>query len=105
VRSLRWLPGTASRAAAFAAQRGIPESHPTYEALLDSPRVDTVYVAATNELHYRIVLEAIAARLPALCEKPFTLSFSQAVEMVSSARRSGVFLMEAMWMRFRPFVA
>ncbi len=37
-----------------------------------------------------------------LCEKPFTLNRREAGEAVALARKHGVFLMEAMWMRYVP---
>ncbi len=93
----------AARVAAFAAEHRIPASFPSYEALLASGRIDAVYVGTTNDLHHSLVLQAIEAGLPTLCEKPFALNLEQAAEMVAAARRSGVLLMEAMWIRFQPF--
>jgi predicted dehydrogenase len=37
-----------------------------------------------------------------LCEKPFAINAGEAREMVAVAREKGLFLMEAMWTRFRP---
>jgi predicted dehydrogenase len=37
-----------------------------------------------------------------LCEKPLAVNAAQAEEMVATARRKGLFLMEAMWTRFVP---
>ena len=39
-----------------------------------------------------------------LCEKPFTISAREAEEVVGVARRKKVFLMEAMWTRFLPYM-
>ncbi len=39
-----------------------------------------------------------------LCEKPIALDHRQADEMFVTARAAGVFSMEALWMRFLPFV-
>ena len=92
----------AARAAVFAERFAIPSSYGTYEDLLADDQIDAVYVATTNELHHRNTLDAIAAGKAVLCEKPFALNSHQAGEMVAAARSAGVFVMEAMWMRFIP---
>ena len=40
--------------------------------------------------------------IPVLCEKPLGLSFTEVAEMVETARRTGTYLMEALWSRFLP---
>ena len=39
-----------------------------------------------------------------LCEKPFALNSAQIKKMVALAKCNGLFLMEAMWMRFIPLI-
>lgn len=91
-----------ARAAGFAERFEIPASYGSYEDLLADEGIDAVYVATTNELHHRNTLDAVAAGKAVLCEKPFALNAQQAEEMVAAARSAGVFVMEAMWMRFIP---
>ena len=92
------------RAASFAEKHGIAAAHGSYESLLSDPAIEAVYVATTNDLHHRNTLDAVAAGKAVLCEKPFALNARQAEEMVAAARDAGVFLMEAMWMRFIPAI-
>ena len=40
-----------------------------------------------------------------LCEKPLTVNRQEAEDVIILARRSGIFLMEAMWTRFLPLLA
>jgi predicted dehydrogenase len=96
--------GSASpeRAEAFGAGHDIPHRYGTHEAVARDPDVDVVYVASTNDAHLRHTLASIEAGTPVLCEKPFALNAHQAREMIAKARARGVFLMEAMWMRFHP---
>jgi predicted dehydrogenase len=92
-----------ARAEAFAAQHGIARSVAPHDQLFDlADELDAVYIGTTNDLHHQQVLAAIEAGIPVLCEKPFTLDLPQAEEVVTAARRAGVFVMEAMWMRFQP---
>jgi predicted dehydrogenase len=94
---------TRDRAEAFGREHGIGRAVAPHAALFDlADDLDVVYVGTTNDLHHAHVLDAIEAGLPVLCEKPFTLDLPQAQEVVEAARTAGVFVMEAMWMRFQP---
>jgi predicted dehydrogenase len=89
---------------AFADRFGVPRRHPSYEALFADPDVDVVYVSTPHPGHYPACALALDAGKPVLCEKPFTLNAGEAAQLVSQARRSNLFLMEAMWTRFLPHV-
>ena len=98
--------GSASpeRSISFAAERGVERAVDTHAAVAELDCVDIVYIGTTNELHHRNALDAIAGGKHVLCEKPLALNASQAREMFSAAAGAGVLLMEAMWMRFCPFI-
>ena len=51
------------------------------------------------------MLDAVAAGKHVLCEKAIALNAAEAAEMFPAAADAGVLLMEAMWMRFCPFIA
>jgi len=89
----------------FAATWDIPNAHAGYELVCSDPDVDVIYVATMNDLHHPNTLAALAAGKHVLCEKPVALNARQAQEMYDAAHGAGVFLMEAMWMRFNPFIA
>jgi xylose dehydrogenase (NAD/NADP) len=90
------------RAAAFASEHDVPRHHGHYEALLDDPEVDAVYVPLPNSLHREWVVKAAAAGKHVLCEKPLALDEAQCREMAAAARDGGVRLMEAFMYRFHP---
>lgn len=92
------------RAAEFAERFHLPASYGAYGDLLADDAIDAIYVATTNDLHCQNTLDAMAAGKAVLCEKPFAVNGREAEEMVAAARRSGTFLMEAMWTRFVPAV-
>ena len=77
-------------------------AHGSYQALVDDPDVDVVYIGTPHPDHVESMRMALAAGKAVLCEKPFTLNRREAEEAVALARRHGVFLMEAMWMRYVP---
>jgi predicted dehydrogenase len=90
------------RAQQFAADHEVPSAHDRHHDLLAGHDLDAVYVATTNDRHHADALACLDAGIPVLVEKPFTLDLPQAREVVELARTRGVFLMEAMWMRFQP---
>ncbi len=93
------------RAERFATAHGIPTTHLGYEALVEDPQVDVVYVATPHSEHLEHALLAIRAGKHVLVEKAFTRNADEAQQVFDAARDAGVFVMEAMWTRFLPHVA
>ncbi|MEV8176376.1 Gfo/Idh/MocA family oxidoreductase [Microbacterium sp. NPDC079176] len=92
---------TPDRASDFAARHGIPFATAERSALF-ARDVDAVYIATPASTHTAITLEAIAAGKHVLVEKPIATSAVDAEMLFARASAAGVFLMEAMWMRFNP---
>lgn len=86
----------------FGDQFEIPHRYGSYEALVADPDVDVVYVATPHPMHHPNALLALRAGKAVLVEKPFTMNAAQARDLATTARSSGLFLMEAMWTRFLP---
>jgi len=93
---------SAERANEFAEEFNVPNRHANYEDLVGDPEVDAVYVASPHPFHAEHTILALQAGKPVLCEKPFTVNAAQAEKVIETARREGVFCMEAMWTRFIP---
>jgi dihydrodiol dehydrogenase / D-xylose 1-dehydrogenase (NADP) len=93
---------TLASAQEFARQYHVPRVHGSYQALVEDPNVDVVYVATVNSLHHKNCLDALRAGKPVLCEKPFMVNSKEAEEVITSAREKRLFLMEALWTRFIP---
>lgn len=89
---------------AFADTYNAPRRHVGYEALVNDPEVDAIYVATPHSFHQEHTELCLRAGKAVLCEKPFAINRSQAESMVATARSTGVFLMEAMWTRFLPLL-
>ncbi|MBQ8642274.1 MAG: Gfo/Idh/MocA family oxidoreductase [Clostridia bacterium] len=90
------------RAAAFAGKQNIPLWYDSYDAMLENPDVDAVYIATTHNYHAENLRACIAAGKHIVCEKPMVLTEADAAEIFALAEKKGVFLMEAMWSRFLP---
>jgi len=72
------------------------------EDFVSCGEVDVAYIATTHPTHLEFASRCLEAGIPVLCEKPMTANAAQTRELVECARRTGVFLMEAMWTRFFP---
>jgi predicted dehydrogenase len=92
----------AERAGTFAAKHGIPTTHTSYDALIDDPDIDAVYIPLPNGLHAEWTLRAIDAGKHVLCEKPFTANADEARTVAAAAAKSGLTVMEAFHYRYHP---
>lgn len=92
----------AATARAAADQLGIPRAYGSYQALLEDPDVDAVYIPLPNHLHAEWAMRAAAAGKHVLCEKPIAMSAPQAQQVVDACERAGVRLMEAFMYRLHP---
>jgi predicted dehydrogenase len=88
----------------FGERFGVPRRHDSYEALVEDPELDVVYVSTPHPMHHPDAMLALRAGKHVLVEKPFTMNAAEAEELVAEARERGLFLMEAMWARFLPHI-
>ena len=87
---------TRAQAEANAARWGAARAVWDWQALLDAPDVQAVYVASPNLCHKQQTLDLLNAGKHVLCEKPLTLTRADAEELYAAADRRGLALMEAM---------
>jgi dihydrodiol dehydrogenase / D-xylose 1-dehydrogenase (NADP) len=92
------------RAKEFATQYDIKNAYGSYEALVNDPEVDVIYIATPHPAHKEYALLCLKAGKAVICEKPFTVNYSEAKEVIDYARKSKLFIMEAMWTRFLPAI-
>jgi D-xylose 1-dehydrogenase (NADP+, D-xylono-1,5-lactone-forming) len=92
----------AGRARGFADAHGIGTAHGSYEALLDDPSVDVVYVALPNALHAAWTVRALRAGKHVLCEKPLALSAADVDTIADAAHATGRIAVEAFMFLHHP---
>lgn len=96
---------SADRAAAFAAEFSTGDEQVLaldYQALVEHPDVDVIYVATPHPQHADWVLRALKAGKHVLCEKPMGLNHPEVMAMVDAAGDADRFLMEAFMYRCHP---
>lgn len=90
------------RAREFADQYGGAKTYNTYEALVNDPEVDGVYIATPHRFHFENAMLALNAGKPVLCEKPLTVNAGETKKLIEASKKNKVFLMEALWSRYLP---
>jgi predicted dehydrogenase len=67
----------------------------SYEALLDDPAVEAVYIPLPNGYHCEWAIKALNKKKYVLCEKPMGMNAEEVKKMQAAADENGVVIMEA----------
>src|SRR6187399_2927019 len=86
----------------FAKDFACKHHHNNYEALAANDEVDVIYIATPHSHHYEHTMLCLNHDKAVLCEKAFAINSRQASEMIKTAKKRKVFLMEALWAKFLP---
>jgi len=90
------------RARQYAKEWEIPRAYGSYQALLDDPEIDVVYISLPNSLHAEWTIRAAQAGKHVLCEKPLALTLDEVDAMIAAARQARVVVSEAFMYRHHP---
>jgi predicted dehydrogenase len=91
-----------AKAKAAAGSLNIPKAYGSYEALLADPEIDAIYNPLPNHLHVPWSIRAAEAGKHVLCEKPLSLTVSEARALVAVRDLTGVKISEAFMVRTHP---
>lgn len=94
-----------SRAQALADKYGFQKAYGSYEELAKDENAGLIYVASPHSHHYEHAKLCLENGRNVLCEKAFTANSKQAEELIRLAESKNLFIMEAVWTRFQPFVS
>ncbi|MDW7674933.1 MAG: Gfo/Idh/MocA family oxidoreductase, partial [Bacillota bacterium] len=96
------IASSSGKAKEVAEKFNIPKSYNSYEAMLQDPEIDAVYISLPNHLHKKWTIEAAKHGKHILCEKPAALTARETQKMVQFCRRNKVKFMEAFMYQFHP---
>lgn len=90
------------KARSAADEAGIPRAYGSYEALLDDPDIDAIYIPLPNNLHREWCIKALEAGKHVLCEKPLSLLPEDVRAVIEARDRSGKHIEEAFGYKNHP---
>ncbi|KAA0594922.1 putative dehydrogenase [Azospirillum lipoferum] len=88
---------------ALAAEKGTGW-YPDFATMIRRERPDGVIISTPNQMHVANGLEAVAAGVPALVEKPLADNVAAATTLVEAAEKAGVALMTGHHRRHNPMI-
>jgi len=77
----------------------------SYQDLASCHEVDVVYIATPHTMHKENTLLCLNHGKHVLCEKPLAINAKQVEAMINAAKVKQLFLMEAIWTQFLPFLS
>jgi predicted dehydrogenase len=95
----------ANRAEAYAREWQIPRAYGSYDALLEDPEIEAVYISLPNSMHCEWSVRALDAGKHVLCEKPMSGRPGEVEAAFDAAERAGRLLSEAFMYRHNPQTA
>ena len=90
------------RAEEYARTWEIERAYGSYEALLEDPDVDAVYISLPNTMHREWSVRALEAGKHVICEKPFSRRAADVEQAFDAAERADLLLTEAFMYRHNP---
>ena len=91
-----------ARAHEYAKKWEIERAYGSYEALLEDPDVDAVYISLPNTMHREWSIRSLEAGKHVICEKPFSKRPEDVEAAFDAAERAGRLLTEAYMYRHDP---
>lgn len=90
---------------AFAQQHPAEKQYDNYDALINDPAVDVVYIGLPNHIHHEYVIKAANAGKAILCEKSLSVSMADTDAALAAVERNGVFFLEGLMYLTHPFAS
>jgi predicted dehydrogenase len=91
-----------ARAEEYAREHGLERAYGTYEALLEDPQLEVIYISLPNSMHVEWSIRALEAGKHVLCEKPLDRRVEAVERAFDTAEREALLLMEAFMYRHHP---
>ncbi len=93
------------KAEKFKAELEARRAYDDLDAILADEEVDTVYVGLPNALHFEYAKKCLLANKNVLLEKPFTMTYKEALELKNIAVSRHLYLFETITTIYQPLVS
>lgn len=81
---------------------GAEMSFDNLSKMLEDPKIDLVYIASPNSLHYKQAKMCILANKNVICEKPFFTNTKELDDLIKISEKKNLFLFEAISIKYLP---
>ena len=81
---------------------GIDYCSTNNDDVYNDPKIDAIYVALPNGLHYETGKKALMADKHVIMEKPFTVTYDQAKELIDLAKKKKKIIFDAVTLWHKP---
>jgi D-apiose dehydrogenase len=98
-----WCDTDAARLDAAAREFGIARTFSDVDAMLDAVDCDLLDIVTPPPSHAALVARAHERRIPVICQKPLTPSWTQSLALADAAQRSGTLCVVHENFRFQPW--
>ena len=72
------------------------------EEILSDEKIDVIYIALPNALHYEYAMKALKHGKHVILEKPFTVFYKDAKKLIDYAKKNDLFIFEAITTQHNP---
>lgn len=95
-------PGSLEKGMAMCEEFLIPELFTEYTTFLKECDADFIYIGIVNTEHYYYAREALEAGRNVILEKPFTMTYQEAINLAELAKKRKLYLFEAITTLYFP---
>ena len=88
----------------FAQSFSIPKKYTSYQALINDPDVDIVYIGLPNHLHHQFTIACVAAGKHILCEKSLSIDMEKTQAIVDAVSGSELLFIEGLMYLHHPII-
>ena len=81
---------------------GAEKSFDNLDKMLEDKKIDFVYIASPNSLHYKQAKMCLLANKNVICEKPFFTNTKELDDLIKISEKKNLFLFEAISIKYLP---
>ena len=88
----------------FASKYDINNTFTDFDALINDPNVDIIYIALPNHIHHEYVIKAANAGKAVLCEKSLSIDMHKTQAALAAVKENDTFFVEGLMYLTHPFI-